>query len=213
MSAFCPPPHRPYVLVASEARLAFESTFPPAKRANALLFAHSEILDFVSENLKTRTPGDMPYREGTAEEQQERHERMLSMSVEALGGFAKEALSASSGGEGGGAGTGGGESSSTLSEKAEARLGEVLDGCNCLSPFVKSPAPALRRSAYAALLSLSGASADLLGGEGGGGGGGGEGKASKMTRRKKFASLALVTPLTERDSSNFREAWVRSTCL
>jgi hypothetical protein len=33
--------------VAAEARAAFESVFPLAKRAPALLFAHAEILDLV----------------------------------------------------------------------------------------------------------------------------------------------------------------------
>jgi hypothetical protein len=79
------------------------------------------------------------------EEQHERHERMLSMSITALGGFAKEALQAKN-------------SSVTapeLGDRAEARLGEVLDGASCLAPFAKSPAPALRRAAYTALLCIA----------------------------------------------------------
>jgi hypothetical protein len=157
------------------------------------------ILDFIAENLRIRSPSDMPYREGTAEEQQERHERMLAVSVAALGGFAKEALAAkeaeavSGAGAAGGAGAGAGAESS-LSDKAEGKLGEVLDGANCLATFVKSPAPALRRAAYTALLAVaSGARGDATLGPAGG------------ARRKKIAGLALVTPLTEKDSSNFRK--------
>ena len=83
----------PNAEVRTEVRAAFERVFPTdAKRRGALLFASAEIIDAAVEQLKIRTPAEMPHREGTEEEQRERHERALTMALGALGTFAREAF-------------------------------------------------------------------------------------------------------------------------
>ena len=181
--------HDPDETVAKEALGAFESVFPTdAKRANALLFAHAEILDQASENLLVRSPDAMPHREGTADERAERHERLLASTVRAIGGFAKRAFV--------------GADFDAGDEKASAaleKLGAAIDAAGCLGPFVRSPAPALRRAAYVALMDVisSGAVADRLIGA----------DAACGDRRKKIARLCVATALEETDGSNFSALW------
>ena len=180
--------HDPDETVAREALGAFESVFPTdAKRANALLFAHAEILDQASENLLVRSPDAMPHREGTADERAERHERLLASTVRAIGGFAKRAFV--------------GADFDAEEQKATAaleKLGAAIDAAGCLSPFVRSPAAALRRAAYAALMDVisSGAVADRL-----------IGAEAPGDRRKKIARLCVATALEEKDGSNFSALW------
>ena len=183
--------HDPDETVAREALGAFESVFPTdAKRANALLFAHAEILDQASENLLVGSPDAMPHREGTADERAERHERLLASTVRAIGGFAKCAFV-------------GADFEKAEDEKASAaleKLGACIDAAGCLGPFVRSPAPALRRAAYVALMDVisSGAVADrLIGSEARGVG----------DRRKKIARSCVATALEETDGSNFSAVW------
>ena len=85
--------HDPDEAVARAARSAFDQVFSTdAKRANALLFAHAEIFGQALENLTIKSPGDMPHKEGSADEQAERHERLLASTVASMGGFAKTAF-------------------------------------------------------------------------------------------------------------------------
>ena len=178
--------HDPDEAVARAARSAFDQVFSTdAKRANALLFAHAEIFGQALENLTIKSPGDMPHKEGSADEQAERHERLLASTVASMGGFAKTAFVGLD---------------SVSDEKAVGArnvLGESLDDSGCLGPFVRSPAPVLRRAAYVALMDLISAPVadELLGGVG------------REGRREKIAQLCVSTALEETESSNFSAVW------
>ena len=183
----------PNAEVRTEVRAAFERVFPTdAKRRGALLFASAEIIDAAVEQLKIRTPAEMPHREGTEEEQRERHERALTMALGALGTFAREAFTPEDE-EKDDAANASAASNRSASVSAAERLGSALDETRRLRSFVKSPAPALRRAAYAALhaVSTGASSARLL---------------ADDERRIAIARVALVDAWRETDPSAFRDA-------